>query len=288
MGACLLLGQYLLFEWQWPLFSILLPIGIGFVVVAVMERLQPYRPAWNKPEGDVATDLIYAGVNSGLRELLSITFTLALLALATQLNWAEQGLGFWPASWHPLLQLVLALLIFDLFEYGFHRASHRYRFLWRFHAIHHSPKRLYFLNAARFHALEWTVLTLIELAVLSALGARPEIIALAVVFIQVHGLFQHANIDIKLGPLNYLVSGPELHRWHHSQIITESDQNFGNNVIVWDLLFGTYFLPKNRSVGTLGLLNPDYPTGFFGQLRAAFAKRPLDKPADYYQAKVDK
>jgi sterol desaturase/sphingolipid hydroxylase (fatty acid hydroxylase superfamily) len=74
-----------------------------------------------------------------------------------------------------------------------------------------------------------------------------------------------------------------LHRWHHSKLIEESDTNFGNNVIVWDLLFGTWFLPKDRHVGVLGLFNPDYPTSFWGQLKAAFAKRAIDKPSDFYE-----
>ena len=287
IAASIGLGHALLFTWQLPLFSIMLPLGIAFVVIGVMERLQPFRPQWNVAQNDVPTDAIYIGLNVALREVVNVVFKLGLIALAATLGLSSQGLGLWPVHWHPVLQLIPALLIFDFFEYWYHRASHRHRFLWRFHAIHHSPKRLYFFNAARFHFVDWIVLSIIEVAILFAMGADPKVIALAVVFIQVHGLFQHANIDLKLGLLNYVVSGPELHRWHHSKIIQESDTNLGNNVIVWDIVFGTWFLPKDKTVGVLGLMNPDYPTSFRGQLAAAFAATPLDKPADYYEKKRD-
>lgn len=279
----LLLAYYLLFPLNLPLFSILLPLALGFAVVGIMERLQPYRAEWNIAQNDLATDAGYIGINVALREAVNVFFKLGIIAAAAAAGLSAQALELWPTHWHPLLQVLPALLIFDFFEYWFHRCSHRYRFLWRFHAVHHSPKRLYFFNAARFHFVDWIVLSAIEVAVLLVMGADPKVIALCVVFIQIHGLFQHANIELKLGPLNYLVSGPELHRWHHSKIVAESDKNFGNNVIVWDLLFGSYFLPKDRQVGVIGLLNPNYPTGYWQQLKAAFAKTPVDKPADYYQ-----
>jgi sterol desaturase/sphingolipid hydroxylase (fatty acid hydroxylase superfamily) len=75
-----------------------------------------------------------------------------------------------------------------------------------------------------------------------------------------------------LGWLNYIISGPELHRWHHSKTIKESNSNYGNNVIVWDILFGTFFYPKDRRVKELGLLNRRYPSGFLAQMRTPFIK----------------
>ena len=97
-----------------------------------------------------------------------------------------------------------------------------------------------------------------------------EVLAAYFVFYAVNGFFQHSNCDVRLGPLNYIVSGPELHRWHHSEFAEESDTNFGNNLIIWDLLFGSRFLPANREVGRLGLVNRDYPSGFLAQMKSPF------------------
>ena len=68
--------------------------------------------------------------------------------------------------------------------------------------------------------------------------------------------------------------------------ISESNTNYGNNLIVWDIIFGTFFLPKRREVGEIGLLNQDYPEGYIGQVVAPF-KGEMDKPSDYY-AQPDK
>jgi sterol desaturase/sphingolipid hydroxylase (fatty acid hydroxylase superfamily) len=54
--------------------------------------------------------------------------------------------------------------------------------------------------------------------------------------------------------------------------VRESNKNYGNNVILWDVLFRSYFLPKNQSVATLGLMNRNYPSGFLHQLRTPFVK----------------
>lgn len=80
-----------------------------------------------------------------------------------------------------------------------------------------------------------------------------------------------------LGWLNYIISGPELHRWHHSIKISESDHNYGNNLIVWDVLFRTRYLPKNREVDVLGLKNRQYPLGFVRQIVSPFVNNPNKK-----------
>lgn len=287
MAASVYSAYYMLFVAQLPLYSIMAPLTAAFVLVGIMERVMPYRSKWNTPQEDLLTDTTYLGVNLALREAANVGFKLGLVTLLASVGFSTAGAKLWPTQWHPIAQLALAILALDFFEYWFHRSSHKFGFLWRFHAIHHSPKRLYFFNAARFHFVDWLALAAIDVVVITALGADATLVALAIVFIQTHGLFQHGNIDVKLGFLNYVFSGPELHRWHHSKLIEESDTNFGNNVIVWDLLFGTWFLPKGREVGVIGLLNPAFPQSFWGQLRAAFARQPVDKPADFYERETE-
>ena len=143
--------------------------------------------------------------------------------------------------------------------------------MWRLHAVHHSPHRLYWMNVGRFHPIEKAIQYAVDTLPFALLGVAPDVLAAYFVFYALNGLFQHSNCDVRLGPLNYLVSGPELHRWHHSELPKESDHNFGNNLIIWDVLFGTRFLP-DREVGPLGLTNRRYPTGFLAQMRTPFMR----------------
>ena len=67
-----------------------------------------------------------------------------------------------------------------------------------------------------------------------------------------------------------MISGPELHRWHHSVVTLESNHNYGNNLIIWDLLFGTWYLPPGQIVQELGLVNQTYPSAFLQQMTVPF------------------
>ena len=69
---------------------------------------------------------------------------------------------------------------------------------------------------------------------------------------------------------------------YHSKNIEESDRNFGNNLIIWDLVFGTYFNPKNREVDDIGFAQYRLPKRISGaNLKAPFAKRDISKPEGY-------
>ena len=256
----------------------------GFMLIPLLERLLPYRPDWNKNHGDFGPDLFYMFLNAGIPKLWT-PIQVALVITVT--GWAGGQLGnqWWPSSWHWLGQLFLMLLIAEFGRYWVHFAAHKVDWFWRLHAVHHSPKRLYFLNANRFHPIEKLLFQLPEVVPFVVLGTPVEIIALYFTFNGIFGLTQHSNIHIIGGPLNYLFSLTELHRWHHSQKIEESDRNFGNNLIVWDLLFGSYYNPAKQEVDDIGLLNPEYPQSLSGQFKAPFASRDLSKPAGFQRVR---
>ena len=178
------------------------------------------------------------------------------------------------------------LLIAEFGRYWIHFAAHKLPWLWRLHAIHHSPNRLYFLNAGRFHPLEKILFQLPEVVPFILLGTNIETITLYFVFNSIHGLFQHSNIRVRLGWLNYVFSMTELHRWHHSKRIEESDRNFGNNLILWDLVFDTFHYPKGFEVDDIGVLNTEYPKNYWDQIRAPFNKDDISKPPPQRNAKT--
>lgn len=260
--------------------ALLSVLVFGFVWIPLLEKLLPYRQDWARTDQDVKPDITHLVVNAIIPKLWT---PLQIVVLVGVTGWASEhyGAGLWPHEWSLVLQLGLMLVIAEFGRYWIHRAAHTVPWLWRLHAVHHSPNRLYFLNAARFHPLEKLIFQIPEVAPFIVLGVNVETIALYFTFNSLHGLFQHSNVSLKLGFLNYIFSMTELHRWHHSKKIRESDTNFGNNLIIWDLLFGTFHWPKNSEVGEIGLLNPDYPKGYFDQLSAPFSDADLSKPEGY-------
>jgi sterol desaturase/sphingolipid hydroxylase (fatty acid hydroxylase superfamily) len=182
-------------------------------------------------------------------------------------------------------QLALALVVAELPQYWLHRWQHEREALWRFHAVHHSAPRLYWLNAARFHPVDLFLLYAVGYVPLVALGCPELVIALFLLFDAVFGMLQHSNIDVRLGPLNYVFSMAEPHRWHHSRVLDEANSNYGSNLIVWDLVFGTFFLPSDRQApGNIGIGDlPRFPSAYPAQLAAPFrwqsVKREAGPPA---------
>ena len=97
-----------------------------------------------------------------------------------------------------------------------------------------------------------------------------------------HALIQHANIDLRLGPLNWIISGPELHRWHHSRSLDEAMCNYGGTLILYDHLFRTYYRPAaSPAPEQLGIGNmPGFPRGYLGQLATPVRWEELKVPDD--------
>ncbi len=250
-------------------------VVLGAGLVTAHEIVLPYRDEWRPRPNDVRSDLIFMVAVQVLVPLL-----LSLAAATAFAGWLREGDltlgGLWPHGWPLAAQVALMVVLADLPRYWLHRAFHSSTFMWRWHAVHHSPHRLYWLNVGRFHPLEKAVQFCVDALPFVLVGVGDGVLAAYFVFYAVNGFFQHSNCDVRLGWLNYVVSGPELHRWHHSKLPSESDHNFGNNLIVWDVLFGTRFLPADAHVGPLGLLNRNYPLGFVAQMRTPLV-RGLDK-----------
>jgi sterol desaturase/sphingolipid hydroxylase (fatty acid hydroxylase superfamily) len=251
-----------------PQTAFLIPTGAALVTLALLELGVPYCEAWRRADRDVRVDIGHLLVSGGLTlELLRPLMLYLALSLG---SWLSRVLSpdLWPSSWPLVIQLVWALIIGEFFLYWVHRLAHEWDFLWRFHALHHSAPRLYFLNAVRFHPVDLAISNFAPFIPLIALGAGPEVMALFTLASAVHGLFQHTNLPMKLGPLNWFFAMAELHRWHHSTILEEANSNFGQNLIVWDIVFGTRNLPKDREppekIGINGM--PNFPMRYWGQL----------------------
>ena len=103
------------------------------------------------------------------------------------------------------------------------------------------------------------------------MAVDPAVLSLYYLSYATNGFFQHCNIDLRYGLLNYVVGSAETHRWHHSREPREANANYGNTVIVWDVLFGTWFLPADRAIGALGL-HQKLPASFRALMAAPFRK----------------
>lgn len=243
-----------------PLFA--LSVASSFLA----ERFLPYNAAWNEPRGDTGRDTLHAVVNETL-STASVSSIPAVSAL---------GFGFsvWPHHWPFLVQTLAAILVLDLGVTLAHYASHRLRWLWRFHAVHHSVERMYGFNGLMKHPVHQSIEMAAGTLPLVLVGLPLEI-GMALGFCTaIQLLVQHSNVDFRLGPLRTWLAAAEIHRLHHRKDPALGDVNFGLFTTIWDRLLGT-LCDRHEGVqlssSELGIgAEPGYPSAYLAQLVRPF------------------
>ncbi len=282
-----LITAYLTFVWMRSvgapmMFSAYLTVLVGATVIVLHETFVPHRHDWRPQANDLITDgtfLVF--VQIVWPAMLKVAILGLLVWMSPFINVATLA-NVWPHDSPVLLQLILMMVTAEFFRYWIHRASHRYIPLWKLHAVHHAADKLYTVNVGRFHPLDKALQFLGDSLPFLLFGVAPEVFATYFVIYALNGFYQHSNASVKLGVFNRIIAGPELHRWHHSNVYREANANFGNNLIIWDSIFGTRYLPEDRQVNRVGISNPDWPSGFMAQMWSPFTT-PTHSPADASQ-----
>jgi len=161
-----------------------------------------------------------------------------------------------PVSWQNWGLIVVLFLLADLAFYFEHRCSHRIRFMWASHSVHHSVDRMVFTAAFR---LAWTpLLSGVFLFYLPAvwLGFPPEwVFGLASASLT-YQIFIHTETVPRMGWLEGIINTPSAHRVHHASNVEYLDRNFGNVLLIWDRFFGTYQSERSDVPIVYGLTHP--------------------------------
>ena len=147
---------------------------------------------------------------------------------------------------------IMTFISIDLVFYVYHRMSHRIRFLWAIHLSHHSSEEMNFAVSFR-QAWFGPISKIPFFMVLPLLGFDPTIIAVAGVICTLWGIVGHTQVIGKLGPLEWIFNTPSHHSVHHGSNKQYIDKNYGNLLIIWDRMFGT-FEPEQEEV-KFGLVN---------------------------------
>ena len=231
--------------------SQVVPLAVWLVLLVCifvpLEQLFALHPSkiWRKQTG---VDLAWYFINCLFPAAI---ISVPLLMLARALAGADPG-GLYSAVavWPLWLKLPVVLVVSDIGGYWAHRAAHTFPLLWRFHSIHHSAEHIDWLVNTRAHPVDlvFTKLSglipvyLLGLARTTGPGLDP-VVAIVMIIGPLWTLFIHANIRLRLGPLEWLVSTPAFHHWHHTND-EHRDHNYAALFPFIDKVFGTSWLPK--------------------------------------------
>jgi sterol desaturase/sphingolipid hydroxylase (fatty acid hydroxylase superfamily) len=233
------------------------------IIFVPLERLCAIHPQKLFRRG-IVTDLAYYFL-SGLvpKMLLVLPMTLIAWSLHRGMPHALQSQAGALPLW---VRFPAALVVGEIGFYWGHRLAHEIPFLWRFHAIHHSAEELDWLVNTRAHPLDIAFVRFCGFVPIYALGlARPmagnrvDIVPLLIMFIgTLWGFFIHANVCWRFGWLEWLVSTPAFHHWHHTND-EHINKNYASMLPFMDKLFGTCHLPAKQWPLKYGIDNPPQP-----------------------------
>lgn len=149
------------------------------------------------------------------------------------------------------LQAILAVLLYEFLRYGVHRVQHIVPVLWELHSYHHSVTDLKASNTFVSHPLDFALRNILPPVILASVGFDPAAILFGVGLASTASLMSHCGAGLQAGWLNAIFVTPEVHRWHHSATVPEGHRysvNYGVGLVLWDRLFGTYYLPIKDGV----------------------------------------
>ena len=171
-----------------------------------------------------------------------------------------------------VVQVFLIILFADLVQYWFHRAYHEIPFLWRFHSVHHSAKRMDWLAGSRQHILELILTRCVVLVPVFVLGFPKAVIDSYIIIVGFQAVFNHANVNFNFGWLKYIFVTPQFHHWHHASDKAAIDRNYAAHFSFLDYLFGTTVKDEKDWPEKYGVVGDYVPDGLIKQQIFPFTK----------------
>ncbi|MEZ5014163.1 MAG: sterol desaturase family protein [Chitinophagales bacterium] len=247
-------------------------IGLS-LIFWMLEIVFPWRKEQKWIRQDFFLDAFYMFVNFFLFSLVgffaisNVVVTLfndglGLLGITNGIAVEVHALPLW-------LKLIFAFVLKDFIAWNTHRLLHTNRFLWQFHKVHHSVKQMGFAAHLRYHWMENVVYKSIQYIPLAMLGFGINDYLMANMLALTIGHFNHANVNLPLGPLKYIFNNPQMHIWHHAKDLPANmpyGVNFGISLSLWDYLFRKNYIPYSGRDIELGFPgDEDFPRDFMHQ-----------------------
>jgi sterol desaturase/sphingolipid hydroxylase (fatty acid hydroxylase superfamily) len=259
------------------LMSLVVGLALLSAVFWLLERWQPSLRGQRRAAGETRLDVAYwffTPLVTRVVTRVSVGVVLVFVALGQgvtldELRRAATTRQTWVTSLPLVVQVPLILLLADVLAYWSHRLFHG-RWLWPFHAVHHSSRTVDWLSSVRLHPVNDALSRIAQVLPLYWLGFNRAALAAFVPFLTLYALLLHANVSWSFGPLRYILASPTFHRWHHTTEAEGLDKNFAGLFPFIDLAFGTFYMPPDRQPQRFGTLGDDVPGGLLAQLAYPF------------------
>ena len=262
-------------ETMLKLVPISIALGVVFALLTHWSACNPGAPWWRKRE--LVTDICYWFLIPLGARFVRIGLMIVGAAWLFDIHGADALIKFYDNGFGPLAELPLwaqaitFVVVSDFLLYWNHRAFHGPA-LWKYHAVHHSSEELDWISAARFHPINLFLGSVaVDVALLLA-GISPNVMLWVGPFTTATSALVHANLNWTFGPFKYVLASPVFHRWHHTAPDRGGSKNFAGTLPIWDLLFGTWYMPANELPDAYGVDEEAFPQSFGAQMLYPFQR----------------
>ena len=242
------------------------------LVFVPLEFFFPKRLDQSKFHPEWRTDLAYFVMGHLFVQAVAISTQEPVKLLFAGAN--LEGLRTLIAGLPYLVQVLIAVLIADIFQYAIHRACHKIPYLWRFHSVHHSTRSMDWLAGSRQHFVDVVGTRMVVYLPLYVMGFAPEVLYTYVAIVATHAVMNHTNTRLRYGFLEKFIVSPRIHHWHHSADKRAYGKNYAVHFPWIDRLFGTCYAPSDEWPAQLGLDDALFPKGFARQHIDPFLRNP--------------
>lgn len=140
--------------------------------------------------------------------------------------------------------MIGGLLLLDLIGAWFiHFIEHKFKWMWKFHMVHHADTHVDTTTANRHHPGESVFRAVFTTIGVLVCGAPMWLVMMYQSLSAVLSQFNHANIRLPLWldkAISWVIVSPDMHKVHHHYVRPQTDSNYGNIFSIWDRLFGTF------------------------------------------------
>ena len=260
-------------SWSLGLDWLILDLFMMVLLFIPIELAFPKNKQQTKFHPEWRTDLIYFIISHLFIQLFGV---ITKKPAELFFGWLDLGvLHQWVQSLPFVVELLLALIVTDIFQYWAHRIFHSHEYLWRFHSVHHSTKHMDWLAGSRTHFMDIFFTRSMTFIPLYVMGFSTLTFNVYIIFIAIHAVLIHANTSINFGVLKYIITTPQYHHWHHCEDPRYYGKNFAVVFPFIDKIFGTYYLPGNVWPEGTGLHETSFPKGFIRQSIYPFKTNPF-------------
>jgi sterol desaturase/sphingolipid hydroxylase (fatty acid hydroxylase superfamily) len=227
------------------IYALLTPVALGFILLEIVV-------CWYYKKSYITFQEAVANFGTALGNQTMNVLVAAGVYLAYGYLWEKYRLI--DSLSMNAANFILLLLGIDFIFYWVHRWGHHINIMWAAHSPHHSAEEMNFFVALRASVTQ-RLFSFFFFWPLTIIGFHPvDIYAMTGLHLFLSFL-HHTELIPKLWRwIEYIFTTPSHHRVHHGINFVYLDKNFGEFLIVWDRLFGTYAEEEEKVV--YGMYNP--------------------------------